>query len=153
VFAFLTRPRDLVRRLASALKPGAPLVVHEYFDYRTWRFAPRSEVFENFVQTVMRSWRASGGEPDIGLNLLNWLPAEGFELREVRTIVDVVQPSDFAWHWPKTFVNVGLERLVSLGDLTTAEADVVRNEFAILETTPNVRIITPAVVELIAVRV
>ena len=67
VFAFLAKPRDLVRRIASSLKPGASLVIHEYFDYSTWRFAPRSEVFEQFVKTVMRSWRAAGGEPDIGV--------------------------------------------------------------------------------------
>ena len=65
VFGFLTRPRDLVSRLASALRPGAALVVHEYFDYGAWRFTRRSPLFEEFVATVIRSWRATGGEPNI----------------------------------------------------------------------------------------
>ncbi len=152
VFAFLTRPRDLVNRLASALRPGARLVIHEYLDYATWRFSPRSAVFEEFVRTVMRSWRDTGGEPDVGLDLLTWLPSDGFELQSVRTIVDVVSPSDFAWQWPKRFVDVGLNRLVELGEVTGDQASVFRDEFALLETTPNVRLVTPAVVELIAVR-
>lgn len=63
VFAFLNRPRDLVTRIAAALRPGGKLVVHEYFNYASWSFAERSPVFEEFVQTVMRSWRASGGDP------------------------------------------------------------------------------------------
>src|SRR5439155_8684819 len=66
VFAFLTRPQDLVTRIGAALRSGGTLVIHEYFDYVTWAFARRSPLFEEFVQTVMRSWRAGGGEPDIG---------------------------------------------------------------------------------------
>src|SRR5437773_787798 len=63
VFAFVRNPRDLVTRIAAALRPGAALAIHEYFDYRTWSFARRSPLFEEFVQTVMRSWRAAAGEP------------------------------------------------------------------------------------------
>jgi hypothetical protein len=100
----------------------------------------------------MKSWRSAGGEPDIGLDLLAWLPAEGFELRSVQTFSDALTPRDFAWHWPKTFVSVGLDRLVDLGEMTREEANHVRDEFAILETTPHVRMITPPVVEMIAIK-
>lgn len=40
VFAFLTQPRDLVRRLAACVRKGGSVVIHEYFDYSTWRLAP-----------------------------------------------------------------------------------------------------------------
>lgn len=69
VFAFVKRPRDLLARVGAALKPGGVLVVHEYFDYSTWRVAPRSPEIEEFVRVVMESWRANGGEPDIGLDM------------------------------------------------------------------------------------
>lgn len=55
VFAFVTRPRDLLARVARALKPGGVLVLHEYCDYRTWRLAPRSAEHEEFVSMVMRA--------------------------------------------------------------------------------------------------
>jgi len=42
VFAFVRRPRQLLRQLAGALKPGGRIVIYEYFDYGTWRFASRS---------------------------------------------------------------------------------------------------------------
>src|SRR5258705_6854889 len=42
VFAFVQDPRGLLSRIARALRPGGALVFHEYFDYSTWRLAPRS---------------------------------------------------------------------------------------------------------------
>ena len=33
----------------------------------------RSAEFEAFVRAVMESWRANGGEPDVGLDLPRWL--------------------------------------------------------------------------------
>ena len=59
VFAFVTRPRDLLARVVRSLKPGGVLVLHEYCDYRTWRLLPRSAEHEEFVSLVMESWRAS----------------------------------------------------------------------------------------------
>ena len=69
VFAFLTRPRDLLKAIHGALKPGGTLVVHEYFNYSSWSLSPRQPGLAEFVQLVISSWRKSGGEPDIGLEL------------------------------------------------------------------------------------
>lgn len=152
VFAFLRHPRELVKRIAASLRHGGLLVIHEYFDYATWRFLQRSDPFENFVATVMRSWRASGGEPDIGRALPGWLEEEGFRIVSMKPIVDVISPADFTWQWPRTFVEVGLDRLVELGEFTTQMAKEVRDEFTRLEATPHVRMTTPAVLEVIAQR-
>ena len=73
VFAFVKRPRNLLARIAGRLKPGGVMVVHEYFNYATWQLAPKSSELEEFVRVVMESWRADGGEPDIGLDLPGWL--------------------------------------------------------------------------------
>ena len=94
----------------------------------------------------MRSWRASGGEPDIGRELVTWL---GDDIIEVKPIIEVITPRDFMWQWPKTFVNVGLDRLVELGEMTVGDATAVRQEFARLESTPGIRMFTPAVLEII----
>ena len=90
VFAFVTHPRELLARIGGALKRGGVLVVHEYFDHRTWRVAPRSPEIEEFVQVVMASWRADGGEPDIGLDLPGWLAELGFTTTSLWPIIDVV---------------------------------------------------------------
>ncbi len=152
VFAFLNRPRDLLKAIHGALKPGATLVVHEYFNYAAWRLAPRQPGFEEFVQLVMSSWRKSGGEPDIALELMSWLPLEGFAIRELRPIVDVVGPRDFVWQWPSTFVDVGLARLAELGYLTFDQAESTRQMFGRVASDPDTRMITPAVLEVLATR-
>ncbi len=85
VFAFVKHPRDLLARVGGAMKRGGVLVVHEYFDYSTWRVAPRSRDIEEFVSAVMESWRADGGEPDIGLDLPIWLEELGFETKLQQT--------------------------------------------------------------------
>ena len=150
VFAFVSRPRDLVARIGAALRPGGTLVIHEYFDYRTWSFARHSPLFEEFVQTVMRSWRATGGEPDIGRPLIGWLEESGFRIDSLRPYVDVITPDEFMFQWPKAFVEVGTQRLVDLGELTEERAEAVRKEFAAQAAAPHARMVIPAVLEIVA---
>lgn len=152
VFAFMKRPRALLERVAGLLKPGGTLVLHEYIHYATWRMTPRSEAFEEFVRAVIERWRASGGEPDVGLDLPRWLEELGFDIRSLTPILDVVPASSFVWQWPRTFVDVGLRRLVELGDLSEERARAIAQAFATGEATPGTRMVTPAVVEIIAVR-
>jgi SAM-dependent methyltransferase len=150
VFAFLTHPQDLLTRIAAALRLGGTIVIHEYFDYVTWAFARRSPLFEEFVQTVMRSWRAGGGEPDIGRSLIGWLEESGFQIIGLRPYIDVLTPSDFMFQWPKAFVEVGAQRLVELGELTEERAAAIREEFAVQAAAPHARMVTPAVLEIVA---
>ena len=148
----MKRPKDLLGRVGGALKRGGVFVVHEYFDYSTWRVSPRSPDLEQFVSEVMESWRASGGEPDIGLDLPVWLEELGFEIKTLRPIVDVIRPSDFTWEWPKAFIDVGVRRLVDLGHMTEGRAQAIKAALASAETTPHAIMITPAVLEIIAIR-
>ena len=150
VFAFVASPKELLGRVRRMLRRGGALVVHEYFDYRTWRIVPRSEVFENFVRAVMSSWRATGGEPDIALDLLTWMNECRFAVRETRALVDVITPADPIWQWPKTFVATGTVRMAELGYLSAGEAAAVRDAFARSEANPQARLVTPAVLEIIA---
>ena len=151
VLAFVKRPQDVLRKVVRRLKPGGTIVIHEYVDYSTWRFAPRSEVFENFVTIVMETWRADGGEPDIALDLPGWLAAEGLQIRRLKPIVDAISPASFIWQWPRRFVSVGLARLVELGRINADEARRIADDFAQRESSPQALMITPAVLEIIAV--
>ena len=152
VFAFVKRPRELLERVAKRLKPGASWVLYEYFDYSTWQFAPRSPVMEEFVRAVMESWRASGGEPDIGLDLPRWLEELGFDLKRTHPIIDVVTKNDYTWQWPRAFEQVGLDRMIDLGVVTRERGRVMADEFKAREADPRTLVINPAVLEIIAVR-
>ncbi|MGK2285634.1 methyltransferase domain-containing protein [Pedomonas sp. V897] len=152
IFAFMRQPAVLLEALAAALRPGGVLVVHEYLDYRTWRLAPRSLLLERFVAEVLGSWRDAGGEPDIALDLPGWLAEAGFEVRELRPVLDIISPASFVWQWPASFIDSSLRRLVELGRIAPALADEIGAEFQERSRDPASLMITPAVVEIIAVR-
>jgi SAM-dependent methyltransferase len=150
VTAFVPRPNDLLRRVARGLKPGAAFVIHEYFDYATWRVMPRSGVFEQLVEATIANWRRSGGEPDIGLNIPAWLENLGFEMESLTPIIDVISPRDYAWQWPKSFVQVGLQRLIELGAMDESKGADITAAFDEIDRSPTARMITPGVLEIIA---
>jgi ubiquinone/menaquinone biosynthesis C-methylase UbiE len=152
ILAFLPRPRDALRRLVRAVRPGGAIVIHEYAQYGAWRLIPAARSFDRFVAEVMTSWRAEGGEPDIGPDLIAWLEDAGCRIEAVQTICDVAGPSDFVWHWPAGFFEGGLTRLVELGRVDAAEADAMRRDFAAAAANPRTRMVTPMVVEIIARR-
>jgi len=152
VLAFVKDPRAILARMAAALAPDGVMVLHEYFDYSTWRAAPRCSELEEFVSAVMTSWRDNGGEPDIALWLPRWLEELGFELRSARPIVDVVRPDQLSWSWLATFVEGGHRRLVDLGYLSPSRAESIWQAFITLQATPGARMITPGVLEIVAAR-
>ena len=150
VFAFVTRPKDLLARLTKALRPGGVIVVHEYFHYATWQTIPSCPELEEFVRAVMTSWRHAGGEPDIGLSLPPWFEEMGFEVRSTQPILEIVQKDHPKWGWMRAFADVGRQRLVDLGFLTAARADAIWQAFQKIETAPRSRMISPAVLEIVA---
>jgi SAM-dependent methyltransferase len=152
ILAFVADPRQLLTDIHATLKPGARFVIHEYFDYRTWRLMPRRPPFEEFVSEVMRAWRENGGEPDVALDLVSWLADAGFDVLETRPFVDIVSPADDRWQWPAGFVNSGLHRLIELGRVTPQWAQEVRQSLSLGQANPTTRMITPGVLEIIAAR-
>lgn len=88
--------------------------------------------------------------PDIARPLIGWLEEGGFRIDSLRPYIDVITPADFMFQWPKAFVEVGAQRLVDLGELTEERADAIRDEFAAQAAAPNARMVTPAVLEIVA---
>lgn len=152
VFAFVHDPRRLLARVAAVLKPGGVFVAHEYYEYKTWRMIPRSVEHEEFVDAVTTRWRADGGEPDIGRDLLLWLQELNFDLIVTQSFIEVIHPGDFFWQWPKAFIASGLSRLVDLGTLTRDRASAIAAAFEKTQANPHAQMITPAVLEIIAVK-
>jgi len=152
VLAFVKDPRAVLTRIAGALRPGGLLILHEYFDYATWRCIPRCPELEGFVAAVMASWRASGGEPDIARSLVPWLGELGFEIRSARPLLDMVSPEDPLWQWLRSFIDIGRRRLVDLGQLSSSDAQSIWSAFTALETAPGARMITPGVLEIVGSR-
>ena len=150
LLSFAAAPRRAVAHIASALKPSGVAIFHEYADYRSWQMMPPDPRVERFRSLAMASWRDSGGEPDIALRLPEWLTAEGLRIVEIRPLIDIVGPADFAWQWPAAFMATNAARLHELGYVDAAEADAMAH--ALDDPAPGTLMITPLVAEIVARR-
>lgn len=54
------------------------------------------------------------------------------------------------WQWPRSFVEVGVERMHELGALTADAAARIRSAMVKAEADPATLMITPAVLEIVA---
>ncbi len=152
VASFVSSPQTLVAKLAAALRPGGVAIFHEYADYATWRFAPRSPAIEEFVQLVMDSWRAAGGEPDVALTLPALLSDAGFRVRQATPRIFCVRPGDPLWQWPASFIGVHLDHLLELGRVSESWAASVRRELEERAADANSLMLTPMLLEIVAER-
>jgi SAM-dependent methyltransferase len=150
VAAFVSSPARLVAAIAGALRPGGVAMFHEYGDYGTWRLAPRGPAHASFVAAVVKSWRESGGEPDVGLELPGLLHEAGFRVRSVSPLVFALRPHDFMWQWPAGFIEIHLRHQLEQGKVERAWADSVLRELRAAEADPASFMITPLVLEIVA---
>jgi SAM-dependent methyltransferase len=152
VACFVMRPERLVENVARALAPGGRAIFQEYVDYRSWRTSPHAPMHERFVEEVITTWRETGGEPDIARQLPALLIAHGFRITHLTPLVFCTRPGDPVWPWPKAFIQTGAERLRALGRIDAAFVEVLHAEFARAEADPATFTITPAMLEIVAVR-
>ena len=150
LFSFLSDRGRLALSIGNWCRPGARLVLHEYYDYGAWRMYPPLQELDEFVLLVMRSWRDAGGEPDIGLSLPRLMVNSGFKILEQRPLAQVVSVRDHAWTWLSGFVRSGLERLKELESVSATRAYDIARAFADAEATPGTQMVAPAVLEIIA---
>ncbi len=150
VFTFLRNPKKLLEQAVRNLRKGGRIVIHEYFHYRTFRFTSPAPAFDVFIDAVVKAWQEDGGEPDIAPKLLIWCEELGLTIESLKPIVQIVTPENYIWQWPKSFVEVSPWRLADLGYMTKEEVEATQREFAAFEKDAHTRIITPAVLEIIA---
>ena len=148
LLSFVADPRATLAAIAGALKPGGVALFHEYADYAAWRTMPPSADQERFRELVMKSWRDTGGEPDIALSLPGWLSEHGLGVEAARPHVEIVGRDDFAWQWPAAFMAVNARRLHQLGYVDAEEAERLATALDRLPT--GALTITPLVAEILA---
>ncbi len=150
VASFVSSPQRLVENIASGLRPGGLAIFHEYGDYETFRFMPLKPALESFMEEVMASWRASGGEPNIARRLPQLLADAGLRIIEILPRVRTISARDYIWQWPKSFIEVNVTRLQQLGHVTPDWAAEVLREFRAAEADPDSWFTTPMFLEIVA---
>ena len=148
--AFVAEPALIVRGMARALKPGGAALFHEYYDYASWRLAPRSTPFESYVAKIIARWRASGGEPDIALALPAMIRDAGLKMESARPVVFAATMDNFVSRWPMSFAREYLPSMVDSGDVSAVEGAAIARILLDTEADPNALVITPGVLQIVA---
>ena len=152
VLCFLRRPEAVIARMARSLRSGGWAIFHEYVNYRSWRAAPPLASLDQFVAAVIGSWQDEGGEPDIGLHLPVMLARAGLTIVSADPLSYFVGPEDPLWAWPAAYIKTGPARLVELGKMTPDEAERLRIDFMEFGAKSDARVLTPTVLEVLAVK-
>lgn len=153
VFAFLSDPIAVLEKLSNAIRPGGVFVIHEYMDWGTLNWTPGHPALSDFVDVTIREWRASGGEPDIAVQLLPMLSKVGLRLKETRPIIHSVRPNNYVWRWPATFIPNHARDLAKSGVVSEAWADDVIEALENAEANGETVMTTPLVMEIIAEKI
>lgn len=152
VLSFVADPGLVIKKVADALRPGGRFLIHEYLHYGTWGFLPPQPEQALFCQKTMDNWRGAGGDPDIGLRLPGMLRDAGLQVVEARPILFTMHPSDYAWQWPLAWIESSRKRLVDSGEMTQEQSDRLAAEFDRMSADPESLMLSPSVIELVAVK-
>jgi ubiquinone/menaquinone biosynthesis C-methylase UbiE len=153
VFCFLSEPEAVVAGLEKLLKPGGRIAVQDYFNYeRGLTLAPRREAFTKVIQAVAASWRARGGDTDVMGRLPGLLTKHGFEVTHLDVAQRIARPGTTMWHWPNSFWQTFVPKLVETGFLTNEDNAAFFKAWEEASKDPSCFIQLPPVYELIAVK-
>lgn len=152
VLCFVNDPGAVIARVARALRPGGVFAVQDYFNYQAIALAPRSEIFEQVIQAVIKRWRLTGGDPDLAGRLPRLFSQCGMTVREIRSSARVARPGSTLWHWPETFFRNFLPTLVEGGLITADQHRAFDAEWYRRSTDANSFFSAPPVYDVIAVK-
>ncbi len=152
VLCFVSDPMNVVQGVAAALRPGGVFVIQDYYYYRGAAICPTRPVVRKVFEAVDQSWRARGGDPDIGKRLPTMLAEAGFDVARIDPLVRVARPETALWQWPETFFANYLPTLVEMNLITTAEAEEWNEHWRQRTADPASAFITPPMLSIVAVR-
>jgi ubiquinone/menaquinone biosynthesis C-methylase UbiE len=153
VFCFLSRPEDVVKGLASLIRPGGRVAIQDYFNYeRCLTLAPRCEAFSKVISAVGAAWRARGGDTDVMAKLPALFLKHGFDIQSIEVVQRIARPGTTLWSWPNSFWQTFVPKLVENGFISAEDHAAFNEAWARGGADPAAFIQLPPVFELIAVR-
>jgi len=153
VLCFTPQPKDVVARVAAALKPGGVFVVQDYINWAALSVSPQSDAFLRVMPSVGKSWRDHGGDPEVGGKLPAMMAACGLRVESIVPLQRVARSSDPLWQWPTTFFANFIPRLVEQEMVSEADWRAMESDWKARSRDPDAFFWTPSMVEIIARRV
>ncbi|MBA3322236.1 MAG: methyltransferase domain-containing protein, partial [Pyrinomonadaceae bacterium] len=127
VLCFVSSPAAVVDGVARSLKRDGTFVVQDYCHYEGVTIGPPNGIFARVFGAVAETWRARGGDPNVGSVVPSLMERCDLEVKEINAISRVARPGTPLWQWPETFFKNYLPTLVELGSITEAEKKVFEN--------------------------
>ncbi len=151
--AWIPNPKEILIKVATSLKRGGRMVLHEYFDWGLLQTEPRKEALAKATTMALKSFKDTNNEIDIGKHLSTMLPEIGMKVIGFRPMAKIATPKNGVWQWPKTFFQSYFPRLVAQNYLTSEEVKEALIELEGLEKIDGATICTPLMVEIIAEKI
>lgn len=151
--AWIPNVKEVLNKVKHALKPGAKMVIHEYYDWQTHRTEPHKPGISKAIEACLKSFKQQEGEIDIGRELVQIFDDIGMKVTSKRLMSKLATPDNFVWHWPKSFYYSYFPRLVDSGYLTNEDVEHALKDQAELEKNKNATIFCPVLIEVIAEKI
>lgn len=147
--AWLPDVEAVLRKVISAMKPGATFAIQEYYDWSLLQTEPYKENLYYGTRQALESLGDLGGDINIGRRLPSLLPQLGLDVISTRPMTKQARSHEHDWNWPKSFLNIYLPKLVAMGRMTQKQVDLALNELLELEDVDGATIQTPLMIEVV----
>jgi len=149
-FLHIRNRGQLLERLRGALCTHGIIILQEYCDYRSWRLAPRSTEFDEYISRTISYWRDGGRDLDAGIALPGLLRETGFEIVSARTQTFAARPKDDIWSWSSHLARRYASVLADRGALARDDAAALGTVLDEYEADESSIMLTPGVFQIVA---
>lgn len=150
LFCFLPDPAQAIAEAHRVLRPGKPLVVLDYFNYRAVQMEPPRPAVQALFEAYYESSVRNGGSYDIGGRLPQLLADGGFEVTEIRPVCRIARPGNAYWQWIELFNRNYIPRLVEQGLIDETQRRMIEQQWQLAAEDANAFVFTPPMLGIVA---
>lgn len=129
LFCFLSDPARVIAEAQRVMRPGATLVIWDYFNYLAANFFPQRDSLAGLFEAFEKSNNRRGGTYYIGGQLPGLLISAGFKIIALEPMCKVIQPGTPMWQWFTLFKDGFAPGLVAEGLLSEDDFQQIDQDF------------------------
>ncbi len=151
--AWVPNPKEVLKKVYNALKPGGKMVIHEYYDWSTHQTVPSKPGLAKAIAACLKSFKDQPGDIDVGQELPAMLTDLGMRVTHTKPMAKLARPKELTWQWPKSFYQIYFAKLAEMGYLKNEDVKAALQDLTELEQTPGATLLCPMLIEVIAEKV
>lgn len=148
VFLFLPQPREHIRKLARALKPGGLLAIEDYHR-ETLALLPKLDHWDDFMIADRKFFASEGGDVSIASKLPGYFEEAGLKTIDIRPNFKTGNPGSDVWGWVSDYFLGILDRYAQHPPLTPEKTRAIRSQWLRAAKRPTSVLIGPTVVDVV----